>query len=67
MRIKNTVTGIFILFLFAHIIALTLLIVRLKARVPEFYALQKKQLIITSVLLIFTIVSKVILRLIFYS
>lgn len=35
--IKNMVTSIFILFLIAHITTLTLLIIRLKARVPEFY------------------------------
>lgn len=40
--IKNMVTTIFIMFLVAHITTLTLLITRLKARVPEFYKLQRK-------------------------
>lgn len=35
--IKNLVTAIFIIFFVAYIITLTFLIIRLKARVPEFY------------------------------
>ncbi len=65
--IKNMVTTMFIMFLVAHITTLTLLIIRLKARVPEFYKVQRKQVIVTTILLISTIISKVILRLIFYN
>ena len=39
MVIKNMVTAMFILFFMAHVATLTLLIARLKARVPEFYKL----------------------------
>ncbi len=42
MAIKNLVNSMFILFLLAYSIALSLLITRLKSRVPEYYKVQKK-------------------------
>ncbi len=66
-RLKDTIGIFFSIILATYVITLSMLIIRLKQRVPEFYQAQKKQLFIVSSLLIICMISKVTLRFIFYN
>jgi hypothetical protein len=65
--LKNSIGAFFCVILVIYVFALTMLIIRLKQRVPDYYQQQKKQLIIVSCSLVLSLISKVTLRYIFYN